>query len=1173
MIFLLLILAATKILASNETIFYKDIQLKIVATTEKDEEALANNVRIKRISVNGIDIDMSGIGLNTNSNWAYDSEHDFLYIYNSEKVDTVCLNLKDVKTLDITYIKEIGSGIVDILVDDETKDSVNLFTESSWEEEKKTYEISGEFEKRITILLIGIVSYIASFLMASMICKRIAAVLKKKTKRQLVILGKKLLISGVLLLICILIIDKTKSYYESFFAKDISLEIVATAKKDEKALANNVRIKNICVNNAEVDLNNLEISTDVNWKYDSDKKNVYIYNAKKPETINIDLEDVYKLEITFIEEVGAGIAEVVVNDKIIDVVNLYADDKWNENTIVYDLTILDNQIFVLGISIVIYVIIYIFVSFIYDKRRCIRDTTSQIMEWLTPLTGRILVILAILMLFFIVNSIFKQYYEPLFAQDITLEIKVTSEKNEKAVANNVRVKKITVNNVDLDLSGIELKRDSNWKYNHENDFLYIYNSIGPEGIQIELENVEKLEITYIREIGSGYVEVLIDNKLRDSVDLYIDSTWEEKEIEYNVVGINRLSVRVLVGTLGLLCSWLITQMIYYVSGQSLKYEKRAKEMIVHLGLSILITIFINFIQYKTISGVWNYVDIRQELFSKTIVFFFLLIELLFFVSKKTWIAFGVTAFIGCFMNIASRVKIENRGNPLVPWDISLVSEALSVVDNYKIALSVAENGIIILVLAISWFLYSRKQKSSIGKNAFVSVCGSISLALITVVYVYAGFMQVQPEEDDIQQRVYQLRPYYEERGFVPAFLELLVYINPAKEPENYSKLKMQEIYEQVSCKEEETTQEATPNIIAIMSESFWDMSRLDTITMKEEVLPHFNALKEEARYGNLFAHVVTGGTVSSEFEFLTGFNTEFFPKDYMVYGSFLEDNFFSVVSLLEEKNYDTVAIHPYIATNYNRLNAYNKLGFNESLFEEEFESAEKVRNYISDQALYEKIFEIYERKDDEPIFVFAITMQNHGGYWATTLYEDQQVDFETSSYGEQTRGSISDYLAGLHESDRALSELIDYFREQEEETIIIYFGDHMSDAGENDDRLFEKTEWNSDNMNYEYETHIVPFLVWSNFESVSKNLGIMQIGQLLPTVFEEYGIRSNEYWRYLTKQKDYYLATGLGIVINPDSSYNAIEYMNEEQRKYYEYHKLIQYDFIYGEKYLEGMWK
>ena len=327
----------------------------------------------------------------------------------------------------------------------------------------------------------------------------------------------------------------------------------------------------------------------------------------------------------------------------------------------------------------------------------------------------------------------------------------------------------------------------------------------------------------------------------------------------------------------------------------------------------------------------------------------------------------------------------------------MAKEALSVAGNYEIAVSLPEIAALLIAVGVSILLFFLAKATKKGFCILQRLVTGIVICLCMVFYVYTGFVQNVSEESDITYRTFKVEDQYEARGFVPAFLEYLSYVNPADKPQKYNETTMDTISAKYAdgSAAGETQQTETPNIIAIMSESFWDASRLNTIKLDEPLLPVYENLKKEGMYGELFSHVLNGGTVVSEFEFLTGFSGEFFPSDYMVYGNYLKKDFYSAVGILKNQGYATMAFHPYTSSNYNRENAYLKMGFDQRFFEDSFEDTKIIRNYISDESMYKKMISEYENRTDktQPVFMFGVTMQNHGGYWKDSIYEEKKVGF------------------------------------------------------------------------------------------------------------------------------------------------------------------------------------
>lgn len=765
------------------------------------------------------------------------------------------------------------------------------------------------------------------------------------------------------------------------------------------------------------------------------------------------------------------------------------------------------------------------------------------------------------------------FFRPLYIhaldKNVSLCVSATSEQNEHAVGNNVRVNHISVNGKDINLANVLEGNTSAWKYDSENDFLYAYDLDKAETFEIGLENVHTLKISIIQEIGSGYVELRVDDIVFATKDLYKDTQWEEQTIEYDssvfVRPEKHLEVIVLC-ILGIVMGVLLWNQRRPFSGHFINEMKRVSLI---EALSIVTFIGVCVIQFGFEITALTFVSVESQVSLKTILFIYLLIELLTDLFGKLWLGYISSSVLLWLGIVVSNIKLDNRGIPLLPWDFSKVGEALSIIDGYSI--TVPMRAIIILgllgLLAVILWKYPIQKINTIRRRAV----GMIVLCLL-VVFIQRSFIHCDAEINNADYRVYQVDKYYSQRGYIAAFLEYCAYLSSDNAPSNYTKETMVKITQDINNLPDADA-EKKPTVIAVMSESFWDISRVDTLDFYQDVLPNFNSLKQESHYGELYTHVLNGGTVVSEFEFLTGFSGEFFPEDYMVYGGFLDEAFPSAVGMLKDQGYKTIAMHPYIASNYNREVAYQKLGFDESYFDHDFEGAELIRDYVSDRSLFSKIITTYEGNETEsPQFIFAVTMQNHGGYWENTIYKAGMVPYYTESYGEVAQKSINDYVAGLHESDRALGELVDYFRKVDEPVIIVYFGDHVSNAGPKDDRMLEKTSWHDDSMEYEYETHKVPFVVWSNFDQKSENLGIMEIGELFPSIFNLYDIKANRFWNYIQDVRDVYGASSKRLVVDKEGTYSDLSTMTEEQKTDYDIYRLLQYDYIWGKRYAEELW-
>ena len=78
------------------------------------------------------------------------------------------------------------------------------------------------------------------------------------------------------------------------------------------------------------------------------------------------------------------------------------------------------------------------------------------------------------------------------------------------------------------------------------------------------------------------------------------------------------------------------------------------------------------------------------------------------------------------------------------------------------------------------------------------------------------------------------------------------------------------------------------------------------------------------------------------------------------------------------------------------------------------------------------------KRKASPFSCFNVTMQNHSSY--TESFDNFHPDIKVEGTDS---AALNNYLSLMKLSDEALQELITYFEGQDEETIIVFFGDHQ----------------------------------------------------------------------------------------------------------------------------------
>lgn len=437
--------------------------------------------------------------------------------------------------------------------------------------------------------------------------------------------------------------------------------------------------------------------------------------------------------------------------------------------------------------------------------------------------------------------------------------------------------------------------------------------------------------------------------------------------------------------------------------------------------------------------------------------------------------------------------VEFRSNPIVPWDIYSLKTAASVAGDFSYVPSpdAAVCLIFFLILtAVSIFLILRRRrlepKNSRKKHIMGSGVRGIVLTRLLpaalLILGLAGYTRVLHNDRFIAALHLDntlFTPFYMSKkdGLIPSFLMDLRYLH-VEEPEDYS------AGEEALLLADQPKEEPvlTPNIIVIMDEAFSDPSMLGDFQVNEDYMPFVHSLQEGAENtitGTLNVSVKGGNTANTEYEFLTGNTMRFLPAGSVPYQQYIFGHKTSLATHLKEFGYETVAIHPFNANGWNRDVVYKDLGFDRFLYNKDFPGANRIRKYIDDESCFSKILEELENKSsDTPLFAFAVTMQNHSGY-----FEDFE-NFDVNIHAEDCDSRILDrYLSLMKLSDTALEQLITTLSEWKEPTILIFFGDHQPNdvvvepvwklQGKSGKNLTEE----ENDLRYQ-----VPYLIWANYD-------------------------------------------------------------------------------------------
>ena len=525
--------------------------------------------------------------------------------------------------------------------------------------------------------------------------------------------------------------------------------------------------------------------------------------------------------------------------------------------------------------------------------------------------------------------------------------------------------------------------------------------------------------------------------------------------------------------------------------------------------AVLIFLVAPFISLKT-------VEILQQsnvVFGSTVYFLNLIIYFIIFIvllilTNRVRMSVIIGSLLFFFIGLVNYFMIALRNAPLLPWDILAAHTAFNVLPGIKVIITEP----IVVSTALALLMCAFSMQISYHVSGFHRRLVFSGIEIIVAISLFAVTCRfVDPSINLYNTDVWSVVHASQQNGFVDNFiLNLRTLNNPA--PDGYSKEKITKIVEDAVDNYHETNVGSSkkPNIIVIMNESFADLNVLGNLNLSEDVMPFIHSLKDNTVSGNLVVPVFGGGTCNTEYEFLTGNSSFMLRAGSYPMQQFVTSESPSLATTLKQQGYSAIGMHPYYGSGWNRNRAYPFLGFDKFITIDDFKNPQKVRGFVTDEADYQKIIEEYKNKDSKPMFLFNVTIQNHGGYAINDPNLNENITFPQS---EKYRTS-KQYYALAKKSDEAIKDLVTYFKNQSNPTIIVFFGDHQPALDENYYKTIP-TGTKASEMQEAVNKHTVPFFVWANYDIKAENIGTISVNYLQNILLKTAGLSMTSYNKYL----------------------------------------------------------
>ena len=441
-----------------------------------------------------------------------------------------------------------------------------------------------------------------------------------------------------------------------------------------------------------------------------------------------------------------------------------------------------------------------------------------------------------------------------------------------------------------------------------------------------------------------------------------------------------------------------------------------------------------------------------------------------FLLRQVWISGVITGAVFMVISAVEYHKYTVTGSHLLFSDLVFVK---GVADVSKFARLQFNPLIFLLFLVTGLYIFALwlsgwRLKGNFWKRCSASaLIGGITAISLLVPAFFAPVCQVFGVDNTITYNAYGDEARFGNNNLITNFAVSInqTVATAVQKPEEYS----ESVIDSLLSSEDEfpdvrvdapVRETVMPNVIFIMSESYGDFRRLNTVKNGDEIYGDLDAVCAEGAFGTNIVPTFGNGTVRTEFELMFGLPVKSLNNagiPHKLLNSGVEQDTFA--SLYKAAGYSTTYIHPFRSNFYDREDIYQDYDFDQMIFEDDFTvPTHNFRNFIDDDSAFRQA-EAILAETKGPDYIHITTMQNHQPF----------ID----GIGEE----VDNYFAGIQLSNQALREFTNRLKALDEPTLLVFTGDHFpfftpecnyyNDMGitmENCSKLYEKT-----------------WLVWSNY--------------------------------------------------------------------------------------------
>lgn len=241
-----------------------------------------------------------------------------------------------------------------------------------------------------------------------------------------------------------------------------------------------------------------------------------------------------------------------------------------------------------------------------------------------------------------------------------------------------------------------------------------------------------------------------------------------------------------------------------------------------------------------------------------------------------------------------------------------------------------------------------------------------------------------------------------------------------------------------------TTDNKKRNVYLILMEGLWDPTLLKKVQFSDDPLdPEFRKLWDECGNSWAMSPVYGGETANAEFEILTGHPSNLYDSRVM-FQTNIRNDIPALPNILSDAGYETIALHPFIPTFWNRLNVYPRLGFDYYYSIKDFTQDDLNDAKLSNISLYQQSWKIInENHNEKPRLTYIVTLSGH---WPFRLNKAKRPPLISSNSSVKY---VEQYANSVRYNTGETMHFVKIIRKNDPNALIVIMGDHTPLLGSN----------------------------------------------------------------------------------------------------------------------------